>query len=577
MDDPKALGGAAREVWGESVVSRPVVTIVGRPNVGKSSLFNRILGRRKALVQDTPGVTRDRNYSIATIEGREFILCDTGGFEEQATVADDVMARLIREQALVAIDESDVIVHVMDIRAGLTPADSEIAQRLRAASQPVLWVLNKCDHPSVEIQSAEFYRLGVETFHLVSAEHSLGVSDLMDSILEALPDAGSELGLVEDPFEHKKRRRGSRRDARAAAEEGAKSEKGGRLYFMAEDMPNEAVTTRGPAPQEWDPQYENLEEEEAAFQLLAAEVLDEEGHAVQPLHIEDLENYDWSAGELPEGLKEFEASETDDWTPRIALLGRPNVGKSTLLNRLLGYQRSITSPEAGTTHDTVDAFLEHEGQRYVLIDTAGVRKRRKVVERVERMTVGRSIRTIEASHLCLLVVDADEGVTEQEARLGQMIQERGRALVVVANKWDLKKRGSAPRRDFLDQVRRRFPHLAWADLLLMSAKTGRGCDAIWDAVSRANESHRRTIPTGQLNRWAREVWERNPPPMHKHRPVRFYYVTQTGTRPPTFQFFCNQPQALSESYKRYLLNQIRASFPTPGSPIRLVFKDRSGA
>jgi GTP-binding protein len=243
----------------------------------------------------------------------------------------------------------------------------------------------------------------------------------------------------------------------------------------------------------------------------------------------------------------------------------------------LGYQRSITSPEAGTTHDTVDAFLEHKGQRYVMIDTAGIRKRRKVVDRVEQMTVGRSIRTIEASHICLLVVDASEGVTDQEAKLGQLVQTRGRALIVIANKWDLMARGSEARRDFLDQVRRRFPHLAWADLLLLSAKTGRGTDRIWNTIERANESHRITIPTGQLNRWARGVWERNPPPMYKHRPVRFYYVTQVGTRPPTFQFFCNQPHALPESYKRYLLNQIRASFPTPGSPLRLLFKDRSGA
>jgi GTP-binding protein len=563
-------------------MSRPVVTIVGRPNVGKSSLFNRLLGRRKALVQDTPGVTRDRNYAIADIEGREFILCDTGGFEEQAGVADDVMARLIREQALVAIEESDVIVHVMDIRAGLTSSDQEIVQRLRGAGQPVLWTLNKCDHPSVEVSSADFYRLGVEQFFLVSAEHSLGLNDLMDAILAALPQEGAQRGAVEDPFEPKKRRRGSRKKAGEGADDGAEEEgiradKGGRLYFIADDMPAESVTRRGPAPQEWDPQPAPVAEEEAAFDLLAAEVLDDEGHPVQPLHIEDLEHFDWSADELPEGVEEFEASETDGWTPRIAILGRPNVGKSTLLNRLLGYQRSITSPLAGTTHDTVDAFLEHEGQRYVLIDTAGVRKRRKIVERVEKMTVGRSIRTIEASHICLLVVDADEGVTEQEAKLGQLIQTRGRALVVIANKWDLKDRGSATRRDFLEQVRLRFPHLAWADLLLLSAKTGRGTDRVWEAVQRANESHRMTVPTGQLNRWAREVWERNPPPMHKHRPVRFYYVTQTGTRPPTFQFFCNQPYALTESYKRYLLNQFRASFPGPGSPIRLVFKDRSGA
>jgi len=259
-------------------MSRPVVTIVGRPNVGKSSLFNRLLGRRKALVQDTPGVTRDRNYAIASIEGHEFILCDTGGFEEQAGIADDVMARLIREQALVAIDESDVIVHVMDIRAGLTAADLEIVQRLRTASQPVLWALNKCDHPSVETEAVDFYRLGVDDFLMVSAEHSLGLSDLMDAILAQLPAAGSERGQVDDPFEHKSRRRGSRKQRRQDDEvEAAKSEKGGRLYFIADDMPAESVTSRGPAPQEWDPRLEAPEEEEAAFDLLAAEVLDEEG------------------------------------------------------------------------------------------------------------------------------------------------------------------------------------------------------------------------------------------------------------------------------------------------------------
>jgi GTP-binding protein len=563
-------------------MSRPVVTLVGRPNVGKSSLFNRLLGRRKALVQDTPGVTRDRNYAIAELEGRNFILCDTGGFEERAGVADDVMSRLIREQALVAIEESDVIVHVMDIRDGLTPSDEEIVQRLRKAKQPVLWALNKCDHPSVEQHSAEFYRLGVGSFLLVSAEHSLGLTDLVEAIVDALPADGTAVGRVEDPYEDKSRHRGSRKGSRKKRhgeqdDAARKSEKGGRLYFIADDMPPESVTSRGPSPEEWDPKLAPPVAEEAAFDLLAAEVLDEEGLPVEPISIEDLEHHDWSEDELPEGLVEFATSESDDWIPRITILGRPNVGKSTLLNRLLGYQRSITSPEAGTTHDTVDAYLEAEGQRYVLIDTAGVRKRRKIVDRVEQMTVGRSLRTIEASHICLLVVDASEGVTDQEAKLGQLVQSRGRALVVIANKWDLKVRGPEARREFLDQIRRRFPHLAWADLLLLSAKTGKGTGRIWTAVRRANESHRLTIPTGQLNRWAQRVWERNPPPMHKHRPVRFYYVTQIGTRPPTFQFFCNQPQALPDSYKRYLLNQIRAAFPSPGSPLRLVFKDRSGA
>ncbi len=545
-------------------MSRPVVTLLGRPNVGKSSLFNRLLGRRKALVQDTPGVTRDRNYSIADLDGREVILCDTGGFEEQAGVADDVMARLIREQALVALEESDVLVFVMDVRAGLTAADRDIAVRLRKARQPVLYTLNKADHPSVDAETAEFYELGVEELWLVSAEHGRGVGELMDAIVDALPDEGEQRGLVEEPWDERRERRGSR-----------KSSHGGRLHFLGEDMPSEAVTTRGPRPEAWDPDYEELEE---GGLFAPGIVVDEEGVEVHYVggRPEDLEGGGDDDEIAIEDIPEFVAPPDEGFVPRIALLGRPNVGKSTLLNRLLGYQRSITSPVAGTTHDSVDSWVEHDGRPFVLIDTAGVRRKSKVEERVEQLTVGRTIRTVEAAHICLLVVDGSEGVTEQEARLGKMIADRGRALVILVNKWDLAQ-GKDARRDYLDLVRRRFPHLAYADALFISAKTGKGVHRIWDAVDRANEGHRTTIRTGPMNRWARSVWETNPPPMHKHRPVRLYYCAQVGIRPPTFVFFCNQPQALPESYKRYLTNQLRAAFGAPGTPIRLLFKDRSGS
>ncbi len=566
-------------------MSKPVVSIIGRPNVGKSSLFNRLLGRRKALVQDTPGVTRDRNYAIAELDGRELILCDTGGFEEQGGVADDRMAMLIREQALVAIEEADVVVFVMDIRDGLTPTDEEITQRLRGIEQPVVWVLNKCDHPSVEVQAADFYRLGIGSFLLVSAEHGVGVGDVVEVVVDSLPERGRERGVVPEP-----RVRDVRRPRRSRAQQAA--DKGGRLQFLGADMPEEAVTGRGPAPQPWDPRQPAEGGTRPAVAALDDEAL-QPGVTVDPRGVlVDLSGpsfQDVDATMLdpdrsyvepdegpPPGWREFEAPESSDFVPRIALLGRPNVGKSTLLNRLLGYQRSITSPEAGTTHDTVDAFLEHEGRSYVLIDTAGIRRRSKVHERVERLTVGRALRTVEASHLCLLLVDGSEGVTEQEAKLGSLIAGRGRALVVLVNKWDLRPRGSDARADFTMQLRRRFPHLAYADTLFVSARTGRGTNRIWEAIARADEAHRLTIRTAPLNRWARGVWATSPPPMHKHRPVRLYYCAQAGVRPPTFVLFCNQPRSIPDSYKRYLVNQLRGAFPAPGSPIRLVFKDRAG-
>lgn len=561
-------------------MSRPVVAIVGRPNVGKSSLFNRILGRRKALVQDTPGVTRDRNYAVARAGDTEFLLCDTGGFEEQEGVASEVMARLIRQQALVAIEEADVVVFVMDIRAGLTPTDEEIAGRLRGIEQPVIWVLNKADHPNTDVLAAEFYALGVDGFLLVSAEHGVNLVDLEDAIVAALPAAGTERGVVEDPWDGLgAKRRPSRRKGRER-----KAEKGGRLHFLGDDMVAEPTTVAGPAPQEWDGEgWQEPDEDDAEVQVEPGVALDDDGVEVvwvgpqldpfdddpfeAPFDAEDVD---------PDELPDYSPDDTDDFVPRIAVLGRPNVGKSTLINRLLGYQRTITSPVAGTTRDSVDVFFERDDQKFVLIDTAGVRKKRKIAERLEKLTAGRALRTIEAAHVVLLVVDGSEGVTEQEARLGALAADRGRALTVIVNKWDLKPRGQGARREFMDQLRRRFPHLAWADVLFMSALTGRGVHRLWDAVDRANTAHRFTLGTGVLNRWARSVWGTTPPPMHKHRPVRFYYVTQTGIRPPTFTFFCNQPQALSPSYRRFLTNQLRAAFDVRGTPIRLVFKDRGG-
>ncbi len=431
---------------------------------------------------------------------------------------------------------------------------------------------------------AEFYRLGVDHFHTVSAEHGLQVYELEDAIIAALPADEEARGVVEDPWdgvgarEKPSRRRG--REKRGTAD------KGGRLMRLGDQMPSEPTTARGPRPEVWDDEPEEdsrqAPDEDGDDVILEPGVfMDDEGMQVfweGPDLDDEFENGPFDASDVDtDALEDFEPEEIADFIPRIALLGRPNVGKSTLLNRLLGYQRSITSPVAGTTRDSVDVYFEHGGSRFVLIDTAGVRKRRRIDDRLEKLTVSRSLRTIEAAHIVLLLVDGSEGVTEQEARLASLAAEQGRAVIVVVNKWDLKRKGEEPRQEFLWQLRRRFPHIAWADVLFLSALTGRGVHRIWRAIDGANEAHRFTLSTGQLNRWARAVWGRTPPPMHKHRPVRFYYGTQTGIRPPTFTFFCNQPKALAPSYHRFLVNQFRAAFNVSGTPVRLLFKDRAGS
>jgi GTP-binding protein len=557
-----------------------LVTLVGRPNVGKSSLFNCLLGRKKALVQDTPGVTRDRNYAICSIGGREIMLCDTGGFEDQGEVAGELMAGLIRDQALVAMQESDVLVFVMDIRAGLTPGDEHLGGLLRTSKKPVLWVLNKADHPSVTPEMYDFYRLGVPDLMLVSAEHSLGLDDLGEAIHSALPPerAGetdpSDPERAEVPEWEDGRSRRSRKSS--AERRGGKKRRdtAGRLQFMGDDMPSMATTRRGPAPRAWDGADPTPEEYGG---LIPGMTIDEDG-----LDGVEFGSEAWGdalqVGETPVELPaEFIPPDTDSFVPRVAILGRPNVGKSTLLNRLLGYQRSITSPIAGTTHDIVDSYVEHQGRAWILIDTAGIRRKAKVHERLEKLTVGRAIRVIEAAHICLLLVDGAEGVTEQEAKIGALIAERGRALVLVVNKWDLAEKGDGPRRAFMDRMRVRFPHLGFADSLFVSALTGKGTHRIWKVVERADDSHRATVRTAPFNRWLRGVVTATPPPMEHHHPIRFYYGVQTGIRPPTFAIFCSKPNALKPPYRRFLTSRAHAEFGGPGSPVRLVFRDRSGS
>jgi GTP-binding protein len=441
----------------------PVVAIVGRPNVGKSTLFNRLVGFKKSVVHDRPGVTRDRLYQEAELLGREVILVDTGGLEPDP---ETTLLMSMRTAAMVAVEEADVIVFMVDGRAGLTPADGEVADILRRSGRPLVLAVNKVDGHDLDALSSEFWTLGVESLNTISAEHGRGVYELLEAIEAALPEP------VDD----------------------------------------------------WD---------------------------------------------------ESEEGEDVPATIRIAVIGRPNIGKSTLINRLLGEEKHLVHDSPGTTTDPVDSKLHTEERDYVLVDTAGVRKRRKIDDVLEKFISLRAIRSIERCHISLLVIDATVGVTEQDARLAHLVESRGRGLIVLVNKWDLTPDlEDVNARAIEDQLDVRFPHAWWAPHLYISALTGKGCGRILSLVEQVYVGFNRRVGTPELNRWLKGALDAHTPPQRYHRPVRIYYMTQNRVRPPTFTFFSNTPEGIKTSYRRYLSNSLRADYDFEGSPLRLHFRRR---
>lgn len=432
----------------------PVVAIVGRPNVGKSSFFNRVIGERKAIVEDIAGVTRDRNYAEVTRYDKPFLLIDTGGFEPAST---DRLLTQMREQSQLAVEEADIIIFLMDVREGLTPSDIEVAETLRKVGKPVFFVANKVDGHKQEIAATEFYSLGVERIYSVSAAHGRGVGELIDDLLEAMQ-------LTEQP---------------------------------------------------------------------------------------DVE------GEI-----------------RLAVIGRPNVGKSSLVNRLLGFERVVANPTAGTTRDSVDTPFEYNGQRYVLIDTAGIRRKGKVSQTLEKYSAIQALRAMDRAHVVLMLIDAEEGVTDQDLSVAGYAYERGRALILIVNKWDLPEKDTHTMKLYLEDVRRRFKYLPFAPVLFLSAKTGQRVDKIMPTVARVFGEFNRKITTSELNSVLEETVVRHPPPMAKGRRIKLYYGTQTTVRPPTFTIFTNSPDDIHFSYERYLQNALREAFGYEGVPIRLKFRGR---
>ncbi|MDR3278430.1 MAG: ribosome biogenesis GTPase Der [Oscillospiraceae bacterium] len=437
-------------------MAKPLIAIVGRPNVGKSMLFNRIAGKRLSIVEDTPGVTRDRVYASADWNGREFDMVDTGGIEPAAS---SELLLFMREQALLAIDLADVIVLVCDITTGVTAADSEVAAMLLRSKKPIALAVNKMDSTgAVNPDIYEFYSLGLGDPISVSAVHGHGTGDLLDACVKSFPPKSAE-------------------------------------------------------------------------------------------------------------------AEEDDKIP-VAIIGKPNVGKSSLLNNILGEQRVIVSDVAGTTRDAIDAVFENGQGKYMFIDTAGLRRRSRVDDRSEKYSVLRAQLAIERADVCLIMIDAREGVTEQDTKVAGLAHEAGKASVIVMNKWDLVEKETKTMDRMREAVRRDLSYMAYAPIVFISAKTGQRVERLFELINYVNGQAAMRVTTGMLNSVLADATARVQPPTDKGRRLKIYYMTQVGVRPPTFICFCNDAELFHFSYQRYLENQIRGVFGLEGTPVRLIIRQK---
>ncbi len=500
----------------------PVVAIVGRPNVGKSTLFNRFLGQRSAIVEDRARTTRDRLYGDTEWNGRRFVIVDTGGLELDP---DDPIEARVQEQAQLAIAEADVILFVVDASTGTTPADLEAARILRRATAPVIVVVNKADNEKRELEGAEFHALGWEETYAISASHGRGTGDLLDAIVWALPSE-SEAELA---------RKAREAEADAWAEEIA----AGTLEPFVVGDP-EAGDAEG-------------------------------GDGVEG---PDLDGVDPEASRWDAAM----AAEKDGEPAAIAFVGRPNVGKSSLLNALLGEDRAIVSEVPGTTRDAIDTRLAWGRSEVVLIDTAGIRRRGKVAggPAAERYSTLRALHALSRADVAVLVVDAVEGLTSQDAHVAGYVVEEGKGLVIAVNKWDLVAEKTDKTFDqYVEWIRNDVPFLDFAPIISISAKTGQRVGRVLEAAIDIWGERRKRIGTGELNRVLLAATERTPPPpVRGHRP-RLFYMTQAAVAPPTFVFFASDASAVHFSYRRYLENRLRETFGFDGTPIRLVFRDRA--
>ncbi len=436
---------------------KPLIAIVGRPNVGKSMLFNKLVGQRLSIVEDTPGVTRDRLYAEAEWRNRKFDLVDTGGIEPSA---DSQILAFMRQQAEIAIQHATVILFVCDIKTGLTASDQEVANMLLRSQKPVVLAVNKMDQVGITNPDIyEFYNLGLGDPIAVSAVHGHGTGDLLDACME---------------------------------------------YFPPED-----------------------------------------------------------------------GEEEEDDVIKVAIIGKPNVGKSSLVNRILGEQRVIVSDMAGTTRDAVDSYFENQKGKYLFIDTAGMRKKSKVDDRIEKFSVLRATMAIERADVCLILVDANEGVTEQDTKVAGLAHEAGKACIIVVNKWDAIVKDDKTMDHMRQDIRRDLSYMTYAPIVFISALTGQRVDRLFDLINYVNDQASLRITTGMLNTVLADATARVQPPTDKGRRLKIYYMTQIGIKPPHFVCFCNDAKLFHFSYQRYLENQIRSTFGLEGTPVRLTIRQKS--
>ena len=437
-------------------MSKPVVAIIGRPNVGKSTFFNYIVGSRISIVEDTPGVTRDRIYGESNWRGRNFTLIDTGGIEPEKN---DVILTQMRLQANIAIDIADVIIFVTDVRQGVTAADEEIALMLKKSKKPIILVCNKADSfQKFQSDIYEFYNLGIGDPMPVSASNAQGIGDVLDKVYDNLP-------------------------------------------------------------------------------------------------------------------KEKEADE-DSERIKVAVIGKPNVGKSSLINKILGENRNIVSDIAGTTRDAIDSYYENENGKYIFIDTAGIRRKSKVTEKIEKYSVLRSLFAIERADVCLMLIDANEGVTEQDAKIAGEAHEAGKGIIIVVNKWDEYEKDTGTLEKYKKTIYEKLSYLSYAPVMFISAKTGQRVDKLFGMINEVTKQNAKRVTTSQLNQVINEAIAIVQPPSDKGKKLKIFYGTQASIKPPTFVIFVNSKDLFHFSYERYLVNQIRKEFGLEGTPIRIIVREK---
>lgn len=437
-------------------MSRPVVAIVGRPNVGKSTLFNTLAGDRISIVQDTPGVTRDRIYADVTWLNYNFTIVDTGGIEPESN---DIILKSMREQAEIAIETADVIMFVTDVRQGLVDADGKVADMLRRSKKPIVLVVNKVDSFEKFMPDVyEFYNLGLGDPQPISAASQLGLGDMLDEVVK----------------------------------------------HFGENALNEE----------------------------------------------------------------------EDERPRIAIIGKPNVGKSSIINKLLGEDRVIVSNIAGTTRDAIDTTIKRNGTEYVFIDTAGLRRKNKIKEEIERYSIIRTVSAVERCNVAVLVIDATEGITDQDTKIAGIAHERGKGMIIAVNKWDAIEKNDKTMKKFTEDVREKLSYMPYAELLFISAETGQRLPKLFETIDMVIENHSLRVATGVLNEIMAEAVALNQPPSDKGKRLRLYYITQVSVKPPTFVIFVNDKELMHFSYTRYIENKIREAFGFKGTPLKFIIRER---